>query len=39
VILREQWIRIFIFAGLTHQGINDKYLSKLRGKVFLPVLE
>ncbi len=38
VILREEWIRIFIFAGLTREGINNKYLSKLRSKVFLPVL-
>ncbi|MGH8789539.1 MAG: TetR/AcrR family transcriptional regulator [Cupriavidus necator] len=38
VILREEWIRLFIFAGLTHEGINNKYLSKLRSKVFLPVM-
>lgn len=38
VILREEWIRLFIFAGLTHEGINKKYLGKLRSKVFLPVL-
>lgn len=38
VILREEWIRLFIFAGLTHEGINNKYLAKLRSKVFLPVL-
>jgi AcrR family transcriptional regulator len=38
VILREEWIRIFIFAGLTREGINNTYLSKLRSKVFLPVL-
>jgi AcrR family transcriptional regulator len=36
VILRREWIRIFIFAGLTHEGINTKYLSKLREQVFLP---
>lgn len=39
VILREEWIRIFIFAGLTREGINKKYLNKLRSKVFVPVLE
>jgi AcrR family transcriptional regulator len=39
VILSEAWIRIFIFAGLTREGINDKYLEKLRTKIFLPVLE
>lgn len=38
VILREEWIRIFIFAGLTREGINDKYLHQLRAEVFLPVL-
>ncbi|WP_176400660.1 MULTISPECIES: TetR/AcrR family transcriptional regulator [Pigmentiphaga] len=38
VILREEWIRIFIFAGLTREGINNKYLSRLRTRVFLPVL-
>lgn len=39
IILREEWIRIFIFAGLTREGINKKYLNKLRAKVFVPVLE
>jgi AcrR family transcriptional regulator len=38
VILRREWIRIFIFAGLTREGINKKYLSKLRERVFLPVI-
>lgn len=38
VILREEWIRLFIFSGLAHEGINNKYLSKLRTRVFLPVL-
>ena len=38
VILRREWIRIFVFAGLTREGINDRYLSKLRERVFLPVV-
>ncbi len=38
VILREEWIRIFIFAGLTRDGINNRYLTRLRTQVFLPVL-
>jgi AcrR family transcriptional regulator len=38
VILREEWIRIFIFAGLKREGINNIYLNKLREQVFLPVL-
>lgn len=37
VILREEWIRILIFAGLTREGINTKYLARLRSRVFLPV--
>lgn len=39
VILREQWIRIFIFAGLTREGINTKYLNRMRTQVFLPLLD
>jgi AcrR family transcriptional regulator len=38
VILRREWIRIFIFAGLTREGINSKYLSRLRERVFIPVM-
>jgi len=38
VILRREWIRIFIFAGLTREGINKKYLAKLRERVFSPVI-
>jgi AcrR family transcriptional regulator len=38
VILRREWIRIFIFAGLTREGINTKYLARLRERVFLPVM-
>ncbi|NAO28854.1 TetR/AcrR family transcriptional regulator [Pseudomonas syringae pv. dysoxyli] len=37
-ILTREWIRIFIFAGLDTEGINDRYLTKLRKHVFLPVL-
>jgi len=38
MILQSDWIRIFIFAGLTRQGINDRYLAGLRAKVFDVVL-
>ncbi|MEI5998380.1 TetR/AcrR family transcriptional regulator [Paraburkholderia bengalensis] len=38
IILRREWIRIFIFAGLTKEGINSKYLARLRGRVFVPVM-
>jgi AcrR family transcriptional regulator len=39
VILRREWIRIFIFAGLTREGINTKYLGRLREQIFLPIME
>jgi AcrR family transcriptional regulator len=38
-ILRREWIRTFIFAGLDREGINDRYLGRLKEKVFLPVLK
>ncbi|MFB9125765.1 TetR/AcrR family transcriptional regulator [Paraburkholderia dipogonis] len=38
VILRREWIRTFIFAGLTREGINTRYLDKLRERVFRPVM-
>jgi AcrR family transcriptional regulator len=38
-ILRREWIRIFIFAGLTREGINSKYLARLRERVFNPVMD
>lgn len=38
VILKSDWIRIFIFAGLTREGINNRYLARLRERVFDVVL-
>jgi AcrR family transcriptional regulator len=38
MILQSDWIRIFIFAGLTRQGINDRYLAGLRERVFDVIL-
>lgn len=38
VILRREWIRIFIFAGLTKEGINSRYLGRLRERVFMPMM-
>lgn len=32
-ILRSEWIRIFIFAGLTREGINQRYLKIGRAHV------
>lgn len=38
VILNSDWIRIFIFAGLAYEGINVRYLARLREGVFNVVL-
>jgi len=38
VILRRESTRIFVFAGLTREGITDRYLQKLRERVFVPVI-
>ncbi|MFD1557209.1 TetR/AcrR family transcriptional regulator [Paraburkholderia silviterrae] len=38
VILQREWIRTFIFAGLTREGINRRYLDKLRERIFRPVM-
>jgi AcrR family transcriptional regulator len=38
-ILKAEWIRIFIFAGLTREGINQRYLTRLRERIFNVVLE
>lgn len=38
-ILRSEWIRIFIFAGLTREGINQRYLKRLRERIFDLVLQ
>jgi AcrR family transcriptional regulator len=38
IILKNEWIRIFIFAGLTREGINNRYLTRLREKIFDVVL-
>jgi AcrR family transcriptional regulator len=38
VILKSDWIRIFIFAGLTREGINKRYLDRLRERIFDLVL-
>jgi AcrR family transcriptional regulator len=38
VILKSDWIRIFIFAGLTREGINKRYLARLRERIFDVIL-
>ena len=39
IILKNEWIRIFIFAGLTREGINNRYLTRMREKIFELVLQ
>lgn len=29
-VLQDTWVRIFIFSGLSHGGVNQKYLVRLR---------
>jgi AcrR family transcriptional regulator len=38
VILKAEWTRIFIFAGLTREGINKRYLTRLRERIFNVIL-
>jgi AcrR family transcriptional regulator len=38
VILQRDWIRIFIHAGLSREGINSRYLTRLRERIFNVVL-
>lgn len=33
-VLRSEWVRIFIYAGLSRGGINQKYLARLRERHF-----
>ncbi|WP_218509261.1 TetR/AcrR family transcriptional regulator [Variovorax sp. dw_308] len=34
-ILRGEWVRIFIYAGLSRGGINQRYMARLRERHFL----
>lgn len=34
-ILRSEWVRIFIHAGLSHSGLNQKYFARMRERHFL----
>lgn len=36
-ILRSEWVRIFIYAGLSRGGINQRYLTRLRERHFLVI--
>lgn len=34
-VLRNEWVRIFMYAGLSRAGINQKYLGRLRERHFV----
>ena len=36
-VLRSEWVRIFIYAGLSRGGINQKYLARLRERHFVVI--
>jgi AcrR family transcriptional regulator len=36
-VLRSEWVRIFMYAGLSRGGINHKYLARLRERHFLVI--
>ena len=36
-VLRSEWVRIFMYAGLSRGGINRKYLARLRERHFLVI--
>lgn len=36
-VLRSEWVRIFIYAGLSRGGINQKYLARLRQRHFVVI--
>jgi len=36
-ILRGEWVRIFMYAGLSRGGINQKYLARLRERHFVVI--
>lgn len=36
-VLRNEWVRIFMYAGLSRGGINRKYLARLRERHFVVI--
>ncbi|WP_153305113.1 TetR/AcrR family transcriptional regulator [Variovorax soli] len=34
-VLRGEWVRIFMYAGLSRAGVNQRYLTRLRERHFL----
>ncbi len=37
VQLREEWVRIFVWAGLARDGINDRYVHRMRSRIYVPL--
>ncbi|MES2184981.1 MAG: TetR/AcrR family transcriptional regulator [Pseudomonadota bacterium] len=38
IVLRNDWVRILIFAGLEHEGINDQFFRLLKERILVPVV-
>ncbi|WP_428422711.1 TetR/AcrR family transcriptional regulator [Methylibium sp.] len=38
-VLRGEWVRIFMYAGLSKRGINRKYLARLRERHWLVIAQ
>jgi AcrR family transcriptional regulator len=36
-VLRGEWVRIFMYAGLSRAGVNQRYLARLRERHFLVI--
>ncbi|MDN8614462.1 TetR/AcrR family transcriptional regulator [Variovorax ginsengisoli] len=36
-VLRGEWVRIFMYAGLSRAGVNQRYLARLRERHFLMI--
>jgi AcrR family transcriptional regulator len=38
-ILRNDWVRLFIFAALNDPQLNQRYIGHLKDKIFMPILK
>lgn len=38
LVLRNEWVRILIFAGIESSGINNRLFKLLRERIFIPVV-
>lgn len=39
LVLRNEWVRILIFAGIENSGINNKLFKLLRERIFVPLVQ